>query len=66
MDIEELFAKYRDTILSKRELERHLRAHGHSRSVSKIVASRCGRPMPMSIITRRSWLKSVLDRIEVY
>ena len=54
---------YHGTGLTKRELEKLLRAAGASRSIAVKVASKCGRPMPTPIIKQKTFLQRLIDRV---
>ena len=52
-DLDTLAVLYRDSTLTKRELERHLRAGGLSQREAKIVVSKCGRDLkPKGFLAR--------------
>lgn len=54
---------YRETGLSKRELERLLRSAGVSRSIAVKVASKSGRSMPAPIIKRKTFIQKIIERV---
>lgn len=48
-DLDYYLKVFRNTSMTKRELERSLRAAGLSRQMSKIIAAKCGRPFSDNI-----------------